>query len=93
MTAVIYLDVQTVHPVINGEWHRLAGALEPGKAISTLCGITETATFMPLSERRSHGIPRQCDRCDGIHRRAHGIPPQRDRVGRRQNLPDSDGRD
>jgi hypothetical protein len=82
MTAVIYVDAQAVHLVINGEWHRLAGALEPEQAITTLCGIADTATFMPLSERRSHTIPRQCDHCDAIYRRDHGIPPRQDRLGR-----------
>ena len=83
MTAVIYLDAQAMHPVIGGEWHRLTGAPEPGQAITTLCGISETATFLPLGERRSRGIPRQCDHCDAIYRRDHGIPPRQDRIGRR----------
>jgi hypothetical protein len=84
MAALIYLDLHTVHPVINGVWHRLAGALEPAEAITTLCGISDTPMFMPLSERRSHGIPRQCDGCDTIYRRGHGIPLRRDRLhGRR----------
>jgi hypothetical protein len=84
MTALIYLDAQTVHPIIGGEWHRLAGALEPAEAITTLCGISDIPTFMPLSERRSHGIPRQCDVCDTIHRRGHGIPLGRDRLNSRR---------
>ncbi len=84
MTALIYLDAQTVHPVINGEWHRLAGALEPAEGITTLCGITDTPMFMPLSERRTHCIPRQCDACDTIYRRGHGIPLRRDRLNGRR---------
>ncbi len=86
MAALIYLDTQTVHPVINGKWHRLAGALEPAEAITTLCGITDTPMFMPLSERRSHGIPRQCDECDTIYRRGHGIPSRRDRLSGRRAI-------
>jgi hypothetical protein len=84
MAALIYLDAQTVHPVINGEWHRLTGALGPAEVITTLCGISDTPKFMPLDERRSHGIPRQCDACDTIHRRRHGIPSRGDRLKSRQ---------
>ncbi|MEU8637682.1 hypothetical protein AB0C38_36350 [Amycolatopsis sp. NPDC048633] len=90
MSAVIYVDLQAVHPVIDGEWHRLIEVLTPGQAFTTLCGISDTATFVPLSERRARGAPRQCDRCDVIHRRKQGIPLQQDRVsdaglrGRRQ---------
>ncbi|WP_020646600.1 zinc finger protein [Amycolatopsis balhimycina] len=84
MTALIYLDAQTVHPVIDGEWHRLAGALEAAEVITTLCGITDTPVFMPLSERRNHGIPRQCDACDTIYRRRQGIPSRRDRLSGRR---------
>ncbi|WP_410597068.1 zinc finger protein [Amycolatopsis sp. lyj-23] len=84
MAALIYLDMQTVRPVIDGEWHRLAGALEPAEAITTLCGVTDTPVFMPLNERRSQRIPRQCDACDTIYRRSHGIPSRPDRLrGRR----------
>ncbi|RSM36051.1 hypothetical protein DMA12_41910 [Amycolatopsis balhimycina DSM 5908] len=81
---MIYLDAQTVHPVIDGEWHRLAGALEAAEVITTLCGITDTPVFMPLSERRNHGIPRQCDACDTIYRRRQGIPSRRDRLSGRR---------
>lgn len=80
MGAVIYVDPQAVRPVINGEWHLLAKGLEPGQAFTTLCGISDTATFEPLSERRKSGIPRQCDDCDAAYRRAGGIPLQQDRL-------------
>lgn len=81
--AVIYIDPQAVRPVINGEWHRLAGLLEPGQTLKTLCGLAATATFMPLSERRARGSPRQCETCDVVYRQDHGIPLQQDRLGRR----------
>lgn len=45
MGAVIYMDLQAVRPVINGEWHVLAKGLEPGQAFTTLCGISDTATL------------------------------------------------
>ncbi|ADJ48831.1 hypothetical protein AMES_7006 [Amycolatopsis mediterranei S699] len=87
---MIYVDPQAVHPVINGEWHRLAGVLRPGQEFTTLCGISDIATFLPLSERRTREVPRQCDSCDVTYRRDHGIPLQQDRLrgadlrGRRQ---------
>ncbi|WP_284745941.1 hypothetical protein [Amycolatopsis sp. RTGN1] len=84
MSAAIYVDPQAVHPVIDGEWHRLTGVLKPGQAFTTLCGLSDTATFLPLSERRTLGIPRQCDRCDVIYRRDHGIPLQQDRIGKKR---------
>lgn len=84
MSAVIYVDPQAVHPVINGEWHRLVEVLQAGQEFTTLCGLSDTATFLPLSERRAHAIPRQCDRCDVIYRRDRGIPLQQDRLGGRR---------
>ena len=85
MSAVIYMDPQAVHPVIDGEWHRLTGVLKPGQAFTTLCGLSDTATFLPLDERRTRGSPRQCDRCDVIYRCDHGIPLQQDRIGRKRD--------
>ncbi len=90
MSAVIYVDPQSVHPVINDEWHRLNGVVGPDQTFTTLCGITDTATFLPLSERRTCGVPQQCDSCDVIYRRGRGIPLRQDRLrgaglgGRRQ---------
>lgn len=79
MSAVIYIDPQSIHPVINGEWHRtrLAAIPAPGQGITMLCGVVATATFEPLDQRRAHGVPTQCWRCDLAYRRAHGIavPP------------------
>lgn len=80
MNAEIYMDTQALRPVINGEWHQLTDVLEPGLTFTTLCGISGTATFKPLSERRKHGIPRQCARCDAVCRRDRGIPLQQDRL-------------
>ncbi len=84
MTATIYLDPAAIHPVVDGEWHRtrLTGIPKPGQAVTMLCGLVAAATFMPLSERRTHGVPIQCDRCDAIYRRQLGIPPQSARQSR-----------
>ena len=84
MTAVIYIDPAAIHPVVDGEWHRarLTGIPKPGQGITMLCGVTAAASFQPLSERRTHGIPRQCGRCDAIYRRERGIPQQHTRQRR-----------
>ncbi|GAB3146987.1 hypothetical protein GCM10027258_39670 [Amycolatopsis stemonae] len=82
-TAVIYLDPLAIHPVINGEWHRarLAEIPQPGDTITMICGISATAAFQPVGQRRRRQIPRQCPRCDDICRREQGIPSQQDRIG------------
>lgn len=58
-TAVIYLDPLAIHPVINGEWHRtrLTEIPQPGGTITMLCGISATAAFQPLNQRRRRQIP------------------------------------
>lgn len=78
MSAVIYIDPSAIHPVINGEWHRtrLLGIPEPGQGITMLCGAAASAAFLPLNQRRDHGVPTACPRCDSIYRREHGIPQQ-----------------
>lgn len=82
MTAVIYIDPQAIHPVVDGVWHRtrLLRFPEPGQGITMLCGVTASATFEPLSQRRTHGIPTECPDCDQIYRREHHIPQAQDRL-------------
>jgi len=84
VTAVIYLDTEALHPVIDGEWHRtrLTGIPKPGQGITMLCGETASAAFEPLEQRRAHGVPTSCPRCDAIHRRERGIPQQHTRQSR-----------
>lgn len=84
VTAVIYIDPQAIHPVIDGEWHRarLSAIPKPGQGITMLCGATAAAAFQPLNERRAHGAPTACARCDSIYRREHGIPQQETRLPR-----------
>jgi hypothetical protein len=83
--AAIYFDPLVVHPVIDGEWHRMRSSEipDPGRTITMLCGASGTTSFRPMSERRSRGIPRQCARCDTIFRRESGIPLPKDRTSHR----------
>lgn len=82
MSAVIYIDFETIHPVIDGEWHRtrLTGIPKPGQGITMLCGVAAAATFKPVNQRRNHGVPKACPRCDSIYRRELGIPQQHTRT-------------
>jgi hypothetical protein len=84
MSAVIYIDFEAIHPVINGEWHRtrLTGIPQPGQGITMFCGATAPATFLPREQRRDHGAPTACPRCDSIYRRERGIPQQHTRQTR-----------
>ncbi|WP_370963543.1 hypothetical protein [Amycolatopsis sp. cg9] len=79
--AVIYIDPEGIHPIVDGEWHRarLTGIPQAGQSVMMLCGVTASATFRPLDQRRDHGVPTACSRCDSIHRRERGIPQQHTR--------------
>lgn len=79
MTAVIYIDPQTIQPVIDGEWHRpanLQNIPQPGEEITVLCGARATVAFEPRLQSRAHGIATMCYDCDQLYRRALGIPAQ-----------------
>lgn len=82
MSALIYVDMASVHPVIDGVWHRatLTAMPDPGQGVTMLCGATAAAEYERLERRRDHGTPTMCIACDSIYRRQQGIP-QRD--GRR----------
>jgi hypothetical protein len=77
MSAVIHIDPEAIHPVIDGWWHRtrLTGIPTSGEPIIMMCGVQGVATFQTLSERRERGVPRQCPRCEGIYRHECGIAP------------------
>lgn len=79
MTALIYVDIEALHPVIEGEWHRvdLHRVPMPGEKITMLCGVTAVAEFEDLVRRRDHP-PHQCWGCDLAYRRRKGIavPPE-----------------
>lgn len=79
MTAAIYLDPAAVHPVIDGEWHRLKNCAMPqsGETATMLCGVTAVVEYGPLEQRRRDRPPTCCPDCDARYRRKHGIPPPR----------------
>ncbi|MFD9890723.1 zinc finger protein [Amycolatopsis sp. NPDC059027] len=75
MSALIYLNLDAVHPVIDGRWHRarLTSVPRPGEQITMLCGVTADAEFEGPREHEVHGVPKQCWDCDLVYRREHGI--------------------
>ena len=85
VAAVIYVDPQTIQPVLNGKWHRmdLTAMPQPGEAVTMLCGESGAVEFKLADERRDGRIHQQCEPCDNIVRQRKGIPSRRDRIGRR----------
>ena len=77
MTAVIHFDPATIHPVIDGVWHRVRiGAIpRPGDRLPMLCGVEGVAAFDMLAERRAHGVPQECRRCTEVLRQLWGMAP------------------
>lgn len=79
MNAKIYIDLDQVHPVVNGVWHRAAMQRMPqsGEAVRMMCGVAAAAEYDRLEHRRTDsasGPPTVCPDCDAIYRRAQGIP-------------------
>lgn len=76
MTALIYIDTESMHPVINGVWHRgrFTSVPEPGQLITMLCGVTAAAAFEPLAHRQDHGAPKTCFDCEAAVMREQGMP-------------------
>jgi hypothetical protein len=75
MSARIMIDLDRVHPVFGGRWHRvarLAGLPQPGERITTLCGEVEEAQYVDASEQTV--IVETCWPCDLVYRRQHGVP-------------------
>ncbi|MFD9961919.1 zinc finger protein [Amycolatopsis sp. NPDC058986] len=75
MGAVIYVDTNAIHPVVDGRWHhtRLARVPEPGETVTMLCGVSAAAEFAQSQLRDSHGAPQTCWDCDLIYRREHDL--------------------
>ncbi|MEC3982428.1 hypothetical protein [Amycolatopsis sp. H20-H5] len=73
MTALIMVDLERVHPVIEGRWHqaRFERLPEPGEPVRTLCGLVEAAEYCAVTSR-SPSLER-CWVCDLAHRRLHGM--------------------
>lgn len=78
MSAQIFVDLATVHPVIDGEWHRakLTAMPQTGDTVTMLCGKTAAAEYERLDNRRASGIPTCCWDCDAVYRQQRGIPTQ-----------------
>jgi hypothetical protein len=74
-SAFVYLDLESVHPVIEGVWHRvrLTAFPAPGEVITMLCGAVAVAQFERRDQRCVRGTPTCCWSCDAVHRRARGI--------------------
>jgi len=83
MSALIYVDLEAVLPVVNGEWHRIDvhRMPMPGEEITMLCGVTDVAEFEDLVRRRGHPVT-QCWGCDLVYRRRKGIHVPPDHPGR-----------
>ncbi|MEC3979425.1 zinc finger protein [Amycolatopsis sp. H20-H5] len=81
MTARIYVDLDRVHPVFDGRWHRahLRRMPDPGEEITTLCGRVEPVAYGALAERAS--LLLTCWGCDLVYRRQLGIAVPRDHPG------------
>lgn len=73
MSARIMIDLDSVHPVFGGVWHRakFTHVPAPGESIVTFCGLTEAAEFVA---GESHPTITTCWPCDLVYRRQHNIP-------------------
>ncbi|MFD9895829.1 hypothetical protein [Amycolatopsis sp. NPDC058986] len=73
MTAQIMVDLDRVHPVVDGRWHRalLTCIPGPGEVITTLCGRTEEVEYLPYSSAAP--LATICWDCDLEYRVRHNI--------------------
>lgn len=76
MTALIYVDPDVVHPVVDGVWHRmlLQSMPQSGEPVTMMCGLVASAEYERLDNRRRDQPPTCCWDCDGVYRRRHSIP-------------------
>lgn len=76
MAALIYVDLDSVHPVVDGVWHRARFQSMPqsGQAVTMLCGLAAAIEYERLDSRRDHGTPTCCYGCDTVYRKQRGIP-------------------
>ncbi|GAB3359987.1 zinc finger protein [Amycolatopsis echigonensis] len=76
MQALIFIDLDHVHPVVDGVWHRalLDSVPDPGEDVTMLCGLTAPAGFKSRDSRDSNCVLVMCVHCDYQYRRANGIP-------------------
>jgi hypothetical protein len=73
--AQIYLDLDNVHPVFDGRWHRVRLDRLPtiGERLTTLCGHEKAVAFADAADRTAFGVPTCCYECDLVYRRQRGI--------------------
>jgi hypothetical protein len=74
MTARIMIDLDLVHPVSGGRWHRVAHLYrlpQPGEPITMLCGQVEEAEYVSAEQTV---IVSTCWSCALAYRRQQGIP-------------------
>lgn len=71
--ATIFVDLEAIHPVVDGVWHRgrFTHVPRPGEEIELLCGMTSEAGFKSLATR---GVVQTCWSCDLVYRRDKRIP-------------------
>ncbi|RSM47833.1 hypothetical protein DMA12_07635 [Amycolatopsis balhimycina DSM 5908] len=86
MSALIYIDLEHVHPVIDGVWHQidLLRMPLPGQALTMLCGRAAAAEYATKDEvRQCNGSLRMCPDCDAVYRVRRGwLPSPRPRPQR-----------
>lgn len=84
--AVIFVDLEAIHPVVDGVWHRGRFTHVPrsGEEIHFLCGLTSKAGFKALATR---GVVTTCWECDYEYCRAKRIPVAPDHPGLPQQRP------
>jgi hypothetical protein len=73
MSALIMVDLDRVHPVFGGRWHRvrLLRLPQPGEEITTFCGRVEPVEYGGTNEQTV--TVQTCWTCDLIYRRHEGI--------------------
>jgi hypothetical protein len=74
------VNLELVHPVIDGRWHRvrLHKLPNPGELITTLCGQVEEVEY-GTGDRVVTLVP--CWHCDLAYRRQEGIAVRLDHPG------------
>jgi hypothetical protein len=73
MSAQIMIDLDRVHPVFGGRWHRVAQLNrlpQPGERITMLCGRVEEAEYVSTAGQIT---AQTCWSCDLAYRRQEGI--------------------
>ncbi|MFD9961447.1 hypothetical protein [Amycolatopsis sp. NPDC058986] len=77
MSALIYVDLAHLHPVVDGVWHRawLTHLPAPGEGVAMLCGLVATAEYCDRLDRDTHGVPVQCWDCEREYRAELGYSP------------------